>query len=95
MRTVSIQQALERVAKNPELATDVLLDVPAHELICRALFEIANSPDAKVRGSMARATRAQKMILNRMVGTRRSGTHPATRRDMQIEFVDLTGGESK
>jgi hypothetical protein len=87
---VSIRQALQFVADNPQPATDVQLDLPVHELISRALFRIANNPDNRVRGSMARATRAQKIILNRLVGTRRPGSHPAASKVGDLEFVDLT-----
>lgn len=88
----SIQLALERVAKNPEPSTDDALSQPVHELVCRALFQIANSPNAKVRGSVRRATRAQEIIMNRMQGRRRAGTHPATRRKaVAVNFADLTG----
>lgn len=93
MAHVTVEQALKLVATHPEPATDVALDVPVHELVCRVLFEIANSPDVKVRGSMSRATKAQRMIMDRMVGTRRTGTHPAARKDTNIDFVDLTNLE--
>lgn len=92
MAHTTIHQALKRVADNPEPTTDVLLDIPTHELVARTLFEIANTPDAKVRGSMARATKAQKIILNRLVGTRRPGSHPVARKNDQLEFADLTLG---
>jgi hypothetical protein len=32
------------------------------------------------------------MILDRLVGKRRAGSHPATRTEVQIDFVDLTSG---
>jgi hypothetical protein len=72
------------------LETDELTQVPMHELICRTLFEIANRPDASVRGSQGRANKARKMILDRLVGRRRAGSHPATRTEIQLEFRDLT-----
>lgn len=90
MAHVTIQQALQRVADHPHPETDVALQLPAHELVCRSLFDIANNPDAKVRGSMARANRARKLIFDRMVGKRKPGTHPATREVAEVEFVDLT-----
>ena len=92
MATVTVRQALQAVADHPEPDTDVLLDVRVHELIARTLFDIANSPNPKVRGSVARATRAQKIILNRLVGTRRPGSHPAARSGGDLEMVDLTIG---
>lgn len=89
---VTIRDAMQRVADNPVMLTDEVIQIPVHELVCRALFEIANKPDASTRGSMARANKARKMILDRLVGKRRPGSHPATRNRVDIDFVDLTGG---
>lgn len=93
VKIVTIRQALQRVADYPNMIDDELIQAPVHELVCRALFEIANTPDANQRGSMTRANRARKMILDRMVGKRRPGSHPATRSEVSIKFIDLTGGE--
>lgn len=93
MKIVTIRQALQAVADRPVMETDELIQVPVHELVCRNLFEIANRPDASERGSMARANKARKMILDRLVGKRRAGSHPATRNEVSVKFVDLTGGE--
>lgn len=90
MKTVTIQQALKQVADYPVMLTDELIQVPVHELVARALFEISNTPDASVRGSYTRANKARKMILDRLVGKRRAGSHPATRTVTQLEFADLT-----
>lgn len=92
-KPVTIREALQRVADRPVLDTDELIQLPVHELVCRSLFDIANRPDAGVRGSMTRANKARKMILDRLVGKRRPGSHPATRTEVAIDFVDLTGGE--
>lgn len=92
MKHLTVQQALQLVSENPDMSTDEVTQVPVHELVSRALFDIANQPDASVRGSLARANKARKMILDRLVGKRRSGSHPATRVETPIEFVDLTGG---
>ncbi len=92
MRHVTIKQALQSVADNPQMQTDELIQVKAHELIARSLFEISNNGDASVRGSMSRANKARKMILDRMIGKRRPGSHPATRVTRPINFVDLTTG---
>jgi hypothetical protein len=89
---VTIRQALQNVADHPVMQTDELIQVPVHELVARGLFEIANSPDTNVRGSAARANKARKMILDRMVGKRRPGTAPAAKTDEAIEFIDLTEG---
>jgi hypothetical protein len=89
-RHKKIAEALQYVADHPVRSTEAPIDAPAYELVSRALFQLANSPDASVRGSLGRANRAQKLILNRMVGRRRPGTHPAQSRSEEIEFVDLT-----
>ena len=41
---------------------------------------------------MNRANKARKMILDRLVGKRRAGSHPATRTEVRLEFIDLTAG---
>jgi len=89
-RHKSIAEALQYVADHP--AQGAPIDAPVYELVGRALFHVANNPDTKVRGSFAKANRAQKLILNRMVGRRRPGTHPAQTRSEEIEFIDLTAG---
>lgn len=93
MKHVTVLQSLQLVSENPDLPTDEVTQIRAHELVARSLFEIANQPDANVRGSLARANKARKMILDRLVGKRRAGSHPATRVDVPITFVDLTGKE--
>lgn len=93
MKSITIKDALQRVADRPEMTTDELIQVPVHELVCRNLYEIANNPDASIRGAQQRANRARKMILDRLVGKRRAGSHPATRQETSIDFVDLTVAE--
>lgn len=92
MGSVSVRQALQRVADNPILKETDLTQVPVSDLICRSLFEIANRPDARQRGSLARANKARRMIMDRLVGKRRAGSHPATRTQVKLSFVDLTAG---
>ena len=89
-RHKTVREALQHVADNPESTRDPI-DTPVWELIARILYDHANSPDARVRGSLARATRAQKMISDRLVGTRRAGTHPAQAREQTVMLKDLTG----
>jgi hypothetical protein len=93
MKIVTIAQALQHVADNPSLKTDVLLNVPTHELVSRSLFEIANGAQLSERGSLNRANIARNMIFNRLVGRRRAGSHPATQTKVELEFVNLTGEE--
>ena len=90
---VTIQQALTRVSEKWESARDMdMIATPVYELIGFTLFDIANSGDARIRGSIRRSTRAQKIIMNRMVGLRRPGSRPITRENDGLEFVDLTMG---
>ena len=85
----TIKQALDAVAKNPHLEVDPI-EAPVWQLVCGNLFDIANKPDRKVRGALARATRAQKILLDRMVGLRKAGSHPAQMQSDELEFLDLT-----
>lgn len=93
MKIVTIRQALQHVVDNPEMKTDDLISLPVHELVCRSLFEIANSAQINQRGSMTRANVARGMIFNRLVGRRRAGSHPVTQNRVDLKFVDLIGGE--
>ena len=90
-RHKTVRQALQHVADNPE-PTTAPIDTPVWELVCRVLFDVAQHPDAKVRGGLTRASKAQRMIARRLVGKRRPGTHPAQHKKQQISFVDLTQG---
>lgn len=94
VKTKTILQALQHVVDNPELETDDLLNVPASELVCRTLFDIANSAQLQDRKSMAQANVARTLIFHRLVGRRRTGTHPAQKVQQQLTFKDLTGDES-
>lgn len=87
----TIREALQYVARHPEPEV-APVDMPVWEHVARALYEIANNPNPKQRGAMARATRAQSIILDRTVGKRRAGTSPARRADTRITFLDLTAG---
>ena len=90
---VTIQQALTKVSEKWEAARDMdIIGTPVYELIGFTLFDIANRGDARIRGSIRRSTRAQKIIMNRMVGLRRPGSRPITRENDGLEFVDLTVG---
>ena len=93
MKGVTIRQALQHVADYPEPVTDEVINTHVHELVSRTLFDIANRPDAGVRGSMTKANRARKMILDRMAGRRRAGTKPTVKQESSLQFHDLTGGE--
>lgn len=87
----TIRESLQFVVNHPE-PTTFPLDMPVWEHISRALFEVANNPNPKVRGAMSKATRAQQMILDRMVGRRRAGSRPITGQQTSVTFIDLTAG---
>jgi hypothetical protein len=91
-RSKGVAEALQFVADHPVQSSPDTIDVPVWELIARQLFYVANNPDARKRGSMARATKAQRMIFDRLVGRRRPGTHPAQLAAEGLEFTDLTVG---
>ena len=89
----SVYEALKFASEHSEPSTEDPIQMPVYEAVARKLFQIANSPNPKVRGSEARAIRAQKIILDRLVGRRAPGTAPAQSETDEIEFVDLTMGE--
>ena len=90
-RPVSVQQALQYVARNPSPRSDDMLQTPAHELVSRALFTVANSVDLSVRGSAARSNKARSLLMNRLEGKRGAGTAPVRESSNAVEFHDLTG----
>ncbi|QYC53820.1 hypothetical protein SEA_EUGENEKRABS_50 [Microbacterium phage EugeneKrabs] len=89
-RHKTIRQALSYVDRYPDWPDVERLDMPIWELVSRNLFDIANHPNVRVRGSMVKATRAQKILLDRLTGTRRQGTNPAVRNSKSIKLLDLT-----
>jgi hypothetical protein len=91
MRNTTIRQALQHVADNPVMETDEMLVVPAHELVARTLYEIANSPMTGRTRDASRANVARGMIFNRLVGKRQPGSHPATKQQSAVAFRTLTG----
>lgn len=93
MKPVTVRQALQHVADFPNPVDDEVIQYPVWEMVARTLFDIANRPDQNVRGSMNRANRARRIILNRLVGKRRAGSHPATRQNVEVEFLDMEGKE--
>ena len=57
----------------------------AHAIADNDATALAKAPGLGKKG-------AQKIILDRLVGTRRPGTNPAAQKDVQINFRDLTAG---
>lgn len=87
----TIRRSLQWVDDHPVWPDTPQLDMPVWEIVARNLFDMANSPDKSIT-AMNKATRAQRMILDRLTGTRRTGTNPAARHENKITFVDLTAG---
>lgn len=87
----TVRETLLHVAAYPDPVTDEVLVMHTGELIARTLFDIANKPDASVRGSMSRANKARKIILDRMDGKRRPGTGPQQKQEDVLTMRDLTG----
>ena len=88
---VSVREALLKVSKG-RLAPMDPIEKPAWRLIAENLYVIANAVDGSKRQSMRQATQAQRMILDRVNGTRKPGTHPATQQNLTVHFRDLTEG---
>lgn len=87
----SVNEALSTYSRNPEAYT-VPIETPMWFLISQVLFETATSPNPKIKMSLNRASRAQKIIADRLSGTRRPGSHPAVVKNTRIGFIDLTAG---
>jgi hypothetical protein len=88
----TVRQALRAVEDSPEWPSDNITDrmnMPVHEMVARNLFDMANMRPTS-RAEMVMSTRAQKIILDRLNGTRRMGTHPAVRNSKKVEHHDLT-----
>lgn len=88
----TVREALQYVADYPEPVSDDLLVMHTGELVARTLFDIANKPDANVRGSMSKANRARKIIMDRLDGRRKKGTTPHVPVVTRLTMRDLTGG---
>ena len=93
MQKRTVREALQHVADYPVALDDEVLTMHTGELIARTLYDIANKPDAQVRGSMARANKARRLIMNYLAGRRRTGTAPHVKTAATLRMNDLTGGE--
>jgi hypothetical protein len=93
MQKRTIREALQHVADYPVPVDDEVITMHTGELLARTLFDIANKPDANVRGSMPRANKARRLIMNYLTGRRRAGTAPHEKRANTLQMQDLTGGE--
>ena len=93
MQKRTVREALQHVADYPQPVDDEVIRMHTGELIARTLYDIANKPDANVRGSMARANKARRLIMNYLAGRRRTGTEPHQKQSVRLRMNDLTGGE--
>ena len=94
MQKRTVREALQHVADYPVPVEDDVITQHTGELIARTLYDIANKPDANVRGSMARANKARRLIMNYLTGRRRSGTAPHDTKVAILRMQDLTGEET-
>ena len=95
-RHKTVAQALRAVERNPDWPDERIqsrLDMPVSEMIARNLFDIALHPDASNKASMQRCLRAQRIIMDRLTGTRQMGTHPAVRNQKKVQILDMTSPE--
>lgn len=93
MQKRTVREALQHVADYPRPIDDEVITMHTGELIARTLYDIANKPDASVRGSLSRANKARRLIMNYLAGRRRAGTEPHTKKQDTLRMNDLTGGE--
>jgi hypothetical protein len=93
MQKRTVREALQHVADYPVPIDDEVITTQTGEPIARTLYDIANKPDANVRGSMARANKARRLIMNYLAGRRRVGTAPHQKQVVTLKMTDLTGGE--
>lgn len=93
MQKRTVREALQYVADYPQPVNDEVITMHTGELIARTLYDIANQPDANVRGSMSRANKARRLIMDRLAGRRRAGTAPHQKEIVRLRMNDLTGGE--
>lgn len=93
MRKMTVREALQHVADYPQAVDDEVITMHTGELIARTLYDLANKPDANVKGSLGRANRARRLIMNYLSGRRRAGTAPAVKKQQRLEMHDLTGGD--
>lgn len=93
MQKRTVREALQHVADYPVPVDDEVVVMHTGELIARTLFDIANKPDASERGSLTRANRARKIIMDRLGGRRKRGTPPPRPVNSRLLLHDLIGGE--
>lgn len=84
----TVKEALEYVSRHPEPGGDPI-NMPVWELVARQLFEKAHQAGG-TKTEMKTTAAAQKLIFDRIVGRRKTGTHPAVREEKKIRLIDFT-----
>lgn len=88
VKSKTVQEALQYVSRHP-VSTTPPIDMPVWELVARQLFEKAYTVGG-TKQAQKDANMAQKIIFDRLVGKRRTGTHPAVRSQEKVEIADWT-----
>mgnify|MGYP003450424712 CR=1 FL=1 len=88
MKSKTVQEALAFVSRHP-ITTSAPIDLPVWELVARQLFEKAYTVGG-TKQTQKDANTAQKMIFDRLVGKRRTGTHPAVTSEEKGVLDDWT-----
>ena len=86
VKSKTVQEALQFVSRHPT-TTVPPIDLPVWELVARQLFEKAYTVGGS-KQAQKDANTAQKMIFDRLVGKRRTGTHPAVSREEKVKIAD-------
>ena len=89
MKHKSVKEALEYVARHPTPPAIPPLAMPIWELVARQLFEAAGHIGGN-KNQMKVTNAASKIILDRVVGRRKTGTHPAVAQKQQVTIADFT-----
>ena len=84
----SVKEALDYVARHP-VPAEQPIQMPVWELVARQLFDAAHIVGGTPK-QLKRTSQAQKILLDRMVGRRRPGTHPAQVKADVLKVADFT-----
>lgn len=90
-RHKTVTEALEYVSRHPDWPNKDFKDIPVWEIVARNLFKFSLDADTRVIGAVARSTRAQRIIMDRLTGTRQTGTSPAVYKANSLQIKDLAG----
>lgn len=88
VKSKTVQEALQFASRHPQ-PTTAPIDMPVWELVARQLFDKAYAVGG-TKQVQKEANQAQKMIFDRLVGKRRTGTHPAAPSTDSVEIADWT-----